>query len=320
MSRSLASWGLLCGSVAVACQSHGPASPASAAASSVALPASADSRDAGATATPTNPPAPAPWPDAVSPWTPAPERAEVVGNAADGRVLLLMTRAPTTYYAVLDPQTTCIEEVHDFAALRSVRPLQSTEGGAPSPATTGPDRAARFDTDPVRRDLARLRALALRFGVHTLDDVAFGAADGDVVLADSTFFFSTKDRGDVVANGTHLFATRNGALADLDVGPGFSPSASPDGRLVAFAASGSSDRFKLHLLDTATRKVTRVDAVELRPGIAPEAGMRWSATGDVLFYPYRDAKSGHECLGAIDTKSLRTKSLECFGENASFAG
>ncbi len=267
------------------------------------------------------PPAAPAWPDAVPRDTPAPEDATALGTANDGLVLLRITssrtetysevelrqrsatidphpnpdavvRRRTTYYGVYNPATLCIEEVHTFDAFDRA----SLDARAASKSTP---LAARFDTEPVARDLVRLRALATRFDLRTLGDVAFGADEGNYVIAIDPYLAATKD----------------GHLAYLDVGAAYAPAASPDGRLVAFTACGTpcAGHYHVDLLETKTRKVRRTDA----GGVGSEAGFRWSPAGDLVLFAFTQARS--DCVAALDPKTLRTKTLACHPGVGSFA-
>lgn len=268
-------------------------------------------------------PAPAapPWPDAVPRDTPAPEDATALGTASDGRVLLRITsshmekyseaellqrsakpgarpnpdavvRKRVTYYGVYNPATLCIDEIHTFDAFDKA----GFEARLASKATA---LTARFDAEPVTSDLARLRALAMRFGLRTLGDVAFSADEGSYVVAIDPF----------------LAATRDGHLVQLDVGAAYAPAASPDGRLVAFTACGTpcTGNYHVDLLDTKTHKVRRTEA----GGVGSEAGFRWSPAGDLLLFAFTQAHS--DCVAALDPKTLKSKTLACQPGVGSFA-
>jgi hypothetical protein len=222
-----------------------------------------------------------------------------MGNApADPNALVQMG---ISYYAVFDSKTMCIDEVTMPEALRHARV-------PPDLGTMGPDLSAPFNADPVLRDLAQLRSLALRFGLRALDGVAFGAAENDYVLE----------------NDPYLSATKNGHLADLAVGPAHSPAASPDGSVFAFAACGTPcpGHYPLHLLDAKTRRVRRVDVGDVSSDVF--ASVRWSAAGDTVFYRFAPTKNGLEhatksCVGALDVKTLRKKTLTCLPGSGAFA-
>jgi hypothetical protein len=232
----------------------------------------------------------------LSPMEPL-TRSAVIPAPADPDALV---RKRFSYYAVLDPKTTCLDEVHTFDALNQARSPDAVA------SNKGPGLSGSLNADPVLADLGRLRALALRFGLRTLDDVALGAADGSYV----------------VALDPYLAATKDGHFVDLAVGPAYATTASPDGRVVAFSACGSpcGGHYRVHLLDTRTGKVQRADTED----VASDLGIRWSSTGDTVLYPYAEGigptgKEHKRCVGGLDTKTLRNKKVACVEGDGTFA-
>lgn len=176
-------------------------------------------------------------------------------------------------------------------------------------AARDPDRtadlAAAFAAPGVVDELARLRALAGRFGLRTLEGVAFGTGPRDVAVSDRTYLYAP--------------APKTGAMTLLPVGPAQPADASPDGARFAFAACGSpcGGLYPLHFLDVATRKVVRTTSLSVH-----DYPIAWTKSGASVLVHGDESRTGptRGCAGVVTANSGAYKRLACVGGvNTGFA-
>jgi hypothetical protein len=275
------------------------AAPSIAAGSSVAT---GSSVAAGSTAA-----GPAPSPTNVDLSLSAPDSAQIVANAADGRTLLSIgawvegapspkmvavfgstgiVRSSTRYLAILDARHDCLEET-----------VRTDTLDAAGSTGTIPEALAILQTEAAKVELSHLWRIARRFGVRVLGQAAFGIDDSFVV---------------VEANNRLYFRSDAGTFAQLPVGASTRLTPSPDGAHIAFAQCGApcGGAYGPAILDTQTRKVRRLP-------IGNAHDFHWSKDGKALYFSYDDRPSGltdatKVCIGRVEGDAARATTVRCF--------
>lgn len=244
---------------------------------------------------------------------PAPERAFVVGERADGSVLVYVTgqraatardrarmrntlrpagmglpsRASVGYHVVLDPSRRCVVDTLSMPAFDDLVAAFAQIGEPPKSVSA-----------EARAELDRAYAWATSFGTHTLPDVpiAFGSSPARVAFETSSF----------------VYLIDGSTIRDYNRSAAVGPRASPNGKnLVASGCNGKCGDYVMQLLPEGASRA--------KPGPLQRASEFWFRDDDTFFYTYDDGRGLTDpkkvCVREYSFTSKAVRNLRCFDSN-----